>query len=181
MKAWAGWLGATLLLSAAPVAATVYEIGTDGAVVVMDMPVLPDPPPIYRRPKSATRSSFAPTVEAAAARYALSTALIDAIARTESAYRPHAVSSRQAMGIMQLMPKTAAALGVDARDPTANIHGGSAYVRQLLDRFDGDIIRTIAAYNAGPGAVERAHGVPRYPETVRYVAQVLDLLAQGAQ
>lgn len=82
---------------------------------------------------------------------------------------------------MQLMPKTAAELNVDRFDGYDNIRGGTAYLRTLLNRFNGDIVRTIAAYNAGPGAVDRAGGVPRYPETIAYVNRVLDRLADAAQ
>ena len=82
---------------------------------------------------------------------------------------------------MQLMPGTARELGVDPRDPAANIRGGTAYIRKLLNRFDGDLVRTIAAYNAGPNAVIKAGGVPRYRETQAYVASVMNRLAASAQ
>ena len=75
------------------------------------------------------------------------------------------------------MPRTARDLGVDPHDPAANLQGGAAYLRVLLDRFDGDLVKAIAAYNAGPGAIDRHRGVPPYPETRRYVAAVLARLA----
>ena len=78
---------------------------------------------------------------------------------------------------MQLMPDTAAALGVDASDATQNVHGGAAYLRQMLDQFDGNIELALAAYNAGPEAVRRYGGVPPYRETQDYVAAVLGYLA----
>ena len=85
------------------------------------------------------------------------------------------------MGVMQLMPATAQSLGVDAAAPDQNIRGGTAYVRQLLNHFDGDLVRTVAAYNAGPAAVARAGGVPGYRETRAYVAAVMDRLAGAAR
>jgi soluble lytic murein transglycosylase-like protein len=82
---------------------------------------------------------------------------------------------------MQLMPATAQKLQVNARDLSGNIDGGAAYLARMLDRFDGDIIKTLAAYNAGPEAVERYHGVPPYPETQAYVSAVLNRLADNAE
>ena len=168
----------------APAAAAVYEVGDDGSVERLDRPVV-IAPPIHARsrtpPAAARAGSFAPLVDAAAGRYALSPALVDAIAHVESRYDPAAVSMAHAGGIMQLMPATARGLGVaDRRDPAENIRGGTAYLRQLLDRFDGDLVRTIAAYNAGPAAVVRASGIPSYPETVSYVTRVLDRMADAA-
>lgn len=123
-------------------------------------------------------AAYRPAIEAAAARYDLSPAFLDAVVRAESGYAPDAVSPAGAIGLMQLMPGTARDLGVDPRDPRQNILGGAAYLRQLLDRFDGDIDRALAAYNAGPGAVERHAGVPPYRETRAYVAANLDRLAR---
>jgi soluble lytic murein transglycosylase-like protein len=122
-------------------------------------------------------AAYRSAIEAAAARYGLSPAFLDAVARAESGYDPDAVSPAGAIGVMQLMPATARDLGVDPRDPGQNILGGAAYLRRLLDRFDGDIDRTLAAYNAGPGAVDRHAGVPPYRETRAYVAANLDRLA----
>jgi soluble lytic murein transglycosylase-like protein len=80
---------------------------------------------------------------------------------------------------MQLMPATARGLGVsDIRDPWQNLAGGTKYLRQLLDRFDGDVTKAIAGYNAGPGAVQQHGGVPPYAETRTYVARVLDYAAE---
>lgn len=170
---------------AAPVSAAVYEVGDDGSVERLDaVPAVAQAPlRVTVRPSAsatARAAAYAPMVAAAADRYALSPALIDAIAHTESRYNPAAVSPKRAAGIMQLMPGTARDLGVDSRDPAANIRGGTAYLRQLLNMFDGDVVRTIAAYNAGPGAVRRAGGIPAYRETVSYVATVLDRMADAA-
>lgn len=122
-------------------------------------------------------AAYRTAIAAAAARYDLSPAFLDAVARAESGYNPAAVSPAGAIGVMQLMPQTARALGVDPRDPEQNILGGAAYLRLLLDRFGGDIDKALAAYNAGPGSVERYAGVPPYRETRAYVAANLDRLA----
>ncbi len=100
--------------------------------------------------------------------------LITAVIANESGFNANATSKVGAQGLMQLMPATARALGVsDPFDPTQNVAGGTRYLRGLLDRFHGDTKLAIAAYNAGPGAVEKYGGVPPYPETQNYVQNVL--------
>ncbi len=174
-----------LALFAGPAAAAVFDVGDDGTVSRLDTPVAPAvaarAPHQGNAALAARAQSFRPAVEAAAQHYAVSPSLIDAIARVESRYQAAAVSRARAAGIMQLMPATAQAMGVDRTDPAANIRGGTAYLRLLLNRFDGDVVRTVAAYNAGPTAVVRAGGVPRIPETVAYVTAVMDQLAAAAQ
>ena len=170
-------------VAAAPAAAAVYEIGDDGAVERLDAAPAPKPPrPNFRysHGTSVAAQTYRPYVAAASARYEVSPALVDAIAHTESRYNQSAVSRAGASGVMQLMPGTARDLGVDRNNAEANISGGTAYLRLLLNRFDGDVVRTIAAYNAGPGAVAKAGGVPRIPETVAYVSAVLNRLADAA-
>jgi len=99
--------------------------------------------------------------------------LVRAVIRVESDFHPHAVSSAGAEGLMQLMPKTAKSLGVqDSFDPSQNIRGGTQYLRKLANQFNGDARLTLAAYHAGPGAVERAGNIP-YKATERYVRKVL--------
>ena len=116
-----------------------------------------------------------PLILSAAERYGLSPALIKAIVLAESGMNPNAKSSAGAMGLMQLMPGTAAGLGVDDPwDPEQNIDGGSRYIRQQLDTF-GDTRRAVAAYHAGPGNVTRHGGIPPFEATQIYVARVLDL------
>lgn len=99
--------------------------------------------------------------------------LVAAVARRESAFNARAVSSKGAGGVMQLMPATASYLGVrDVFDARQNIFGGTRYLRTLLDTFNGDLDLTLAAYNAGPGAVQKHKGIPPYRETRAYVIAV---------
>ena len=117
----------------------------------------------------------------AAAFASLSPDLVEAVAWRESRGRHGLTSRRGAVGEMQLMPGTARALRVDAADARQNYRGGAAYLGLLLKRYDGDLERALAAYNAGPGAVDRHHGVPPYRETQAYVAAVMDRLSRRAE
>lgn len=124
-------------------------------------------------PTSFRRAAFLPHVLAAEARFSLPAGLLDALVWTESRYNPVAVSKAGAAGLGQLMPGTASDLGVTNRfDPKANLMGAGRYLRQMLDRF-GAVHLALAAYNAGPGAVERTGGIPRNGETPGYVNEVL--------
>lgn len=125
-------------------------------------------------------AAYHDAVQSAAQRYALSPWLLDAVARSESGYRADAVSGAGAIGIMQLMPGTARELDVDPADPTQNILGGAAYLRRMLDAFDGNLDLALAAYNAGSGSVQRHGGVPPFRETRDYVQRNLDRLAFAA-
>lgn len=112
----------------------------------------------------------------ASRKYGVDPKLMDAVARTESNYAPNAVSSAGAVGVMQLMPDTASSLGVtDIYNPRDNIEGGVKYMKQMLNAFDGNVTKAVAAYNAGPQAVKDYNGVPPYAETKNYVQKVLDL------
>jgi soluble lytic murein transglycosylase-like protein len=117
---------------------------------------------------------YAADIQEIARQYGVSPALIEAVARTESRFDPAAVSPKGAGGLMQLMPATAAALGVvDRFDPRESIRGGVRHLRYLLDRYQGRVVLALAAYNAGEGAVDAHRGVPPYPETQQYVHRVL--------
>jgi soluble lytic murein transglycosylase-like protein len=112
---------------------------------------------------------------AAARRHGLDPELVIAVAAVESGFRPEAVSPKGAQGLMQLMPRTAEALGVEnAFDPAQNLDGGARHLGQLLTLYGGDLAKALAAYNAGEGAVHRHGGVPPYRETRAYVRKVLD-------
>lgn len=125
--------------------------------------------------------AYAATVRQLSARYDLSPALIEAVVWQESRWRANARSQVGARGLAQLMPATAQSLGVNPDDPLANLEGGARYLRLLLDRFDGDIEKALAAYNAGPGRVERAGGIPRIRETQTYVTAVMGRLSDHAR
>ena len=114
-------------------------------------------------------------IEAAARKYKVDPKLVAAVAEVESNGNQDAVSSVGAIGVMQLMPDTAASLGVDPYNKQQNIEGGAKYLRQMLDTFGGDTKMAVAAYNAGPGAVKDYGGVPPYKETQNYVNKVLDI------
>jgi soluble lytic murein transglycosylase-like protein len=112
-------------------------------------------------------------VQEAAQRHKVDPALVKAVISTESDWNPRAVSRKGAEGLMQLIPETAERFGVgNPMDPAQNVEGGTTYLRWLLDRYNGDLRKTLAAYNAGEGAVDQSRGVPRYRETQQYVQKV---------
>ena len=117
-----------------------------------------------------------PLIEVHARAQSLDPKLVKAVIQVESGYNAAALSNKGAIGLMQLMPGTARLLDVlDPYDPVQNLRGGVTYLRQLLDRFSGQVEYAVAAYNAGPGAVTRHGGIPPYPETREYVRRVLSL------
>lgn len=123
-----------------------------------------------------TSPPYAEEVTAAAGRYGIPAPLIHAVIRVESGYNPRAVSRRGAQGLMQLMPETAALLGVrDSFNPHQNIDAGSRHLRGLMQRFGNDLPLVLAAYNAGEQAVLTHRGVPPYQETRQYVSRVIGL------
>lgn len=130
-------------------------------------------------PATTGASPFAADIQAAAARHGVDPALLTGLIRAESNFDPDATSPAGAQGLTQLMPATAAGLGVtNPLDPAQAIEGGARYLRQQLDRFGGDPSKALAAYNAGPGAVERFGGIPPYEETQNYVRKVLGHAAE---
>ena len=122
---------------------------------------------------------FGAEITAAAKKHGIDPALLAGLVKQESGFNPNAGSPAGARGLAQLMPGTAAGLGVtDVLDPAQNLDGGAKYLRQQLDAFGGDVTRALAAYNAGPGAVQRHGGVPPYAETQNYVRIVQANAAQ---
>jgi soluble lytic murein transglycosylase-like protein len=122
----------------------------------------------------AGRDSFRPAINAAAERYRLDPALIEAVIQVESNFDPNAVSKAGATGLMQLMAPTASHYQVNNRfNPYENIRGGVAHLRDLMDRYDERLPLVLAAYNAGSTAVTKYRGIPPYPETRRYIQKVM--------
>lgn len=116
---------------------------------------------------------FNPMIQKASRKHNLDPALIKAVIMAESSYNPRAVSPMGAVGLMQLMPQTAESLGVqNSFNPEQNIHGGTKYLRNLIDRLDGDVTLALAAYNAGLSHVLRYNGIPPFKDTERYVDKV---------
>lgn len=133
-----------------------------------------------RTGQTVTRDEMREMARDAAERHQVDPALVHAIITAESDWNPSAISNKGAQGLMQLMPSTANELGVrDAFDPRQNIEGGVKHLRGLLERYDGDLDRTLAAYNAGGGAVDRSGGVPNYRETRNYVQKIQDAYFQS--
>jgi hypothetical protein len=159
-------------------------IERDGTLYVSNVAPSPPGPPAVAAPLAAptvpdrhvggaAASSYQPLIREIAARHAVPAKLVEAVIRVESGFDPRAVSHRGAQGLMQLMPATAAQLGVrDVFDARQSIDGGVRHLRQLLDRY-GDVRLALAAYNAGEKAVESHGGVPPITETRAYVDQVL--------
>ena len=191
---------------AVPAHADVIEIGSDGAKWVAGGPVtnaptagaipapianevsqaiiIPDRVPTAVSPVMIAEvqavgvpHAYAGTVAEVCTRYDLSPALVEALVWQESRWRHRSVSPKGARGLAQLMPATARYLGVNPDDPHANLEGGARYLRMQLNRFGGDLEKALAAYNAGPGRVERANGIPRIRETQNYVRSIMGRLA----
>ena len=138
----------------------------------------------YRTPKRAAKGQrkISDLVRALAPKYSLDPKLVLAVIEAESNFNPKALSPKQAQGLMQLIPATAQRFGVkDPWDPEQNLHGGMAYLRWLLDHFEGDVKLALAGYNAGEKAVERHGGIPPYAETQAYVTRIVRRLGAKEQ
>jgi soluble lytic murein transglycosylase-like protein len=146
----------------------------DGAVP----PVAAPPPPAAAEPPR--QPSPGELADAAADRYGLPRKLVRSVIANESGFQAGAVSPKGAIGLMQLLPSTAQELGADPRDPAQNVDAGTRYLRDLLLRYDGLLWHALAAYNAGPGAVDRHNRVPPYPETVNYIKRIDRDMRNGA-
>ena len=169
------------LADVSPLAADIYVYRDNrGIVHFTNAPTKP----VYRpflllrrymgRLRGKETARFDQLIAATCQRYGVEFALVKAVIKAESAFDPSALSPAGARGLMQLMPATAAQHGVDnTHNPQSNIEGGVRHLRLLLNRFRGNLPLTLAAYNAGPEAVDRYHGVPPYAETRTYVQRVL--------
>jgi soluble lytic murein transglycosylase-like protein len=125
-------------------------------------------------PKFGSAPALNEVVNSASAAYHLDPDLVNSVIHAESGFNPRAVSPKGARGLMQLMPSTASQLGVhDAFDPETNVEGGSRYLRELLEHYNFDLVKALAAYNAGPERVEQYQGVPPFRETRAYVARIV--------
>jgi soluble lytic murein transglycosylase-like protein len=141
-------------------------------------PAPPEPAQAPAPVEAAVAPAPAPTLspwelaDAAADKYGLPRILVRSVMAAESGFQADAVSPKGALGLMQLMPQTAVDLGADPRDPAQNVDAGVRYLRDLLNKYDGGLWRALAAYNAGPGAVDKYHGVPPYRETIDYIKRI---------
>jgi soluble lytic murein transglycosylase-like protein len=190
-------LAAVFALTLAPqiARADVLEIGDDGSVIVHAGPgvtaandrttLIGDALPVAA---SARRSSghavpspaMRDAIQSASSSYEISPSLVAAVARQESAFNPSAVSPKGARGVMQLMPETQGKWCRGACTPGQNVAAGTAYLKSLLTRYHGDIALALAAYNAGPAAVDRFGGIPPYRETTAYLDDIFANLSTSA-
>ncbi len=146
-----------------------FEPEAETAAATVPADAVPDPPAA-----PAARAALTPMdlADAAADKYGLPRKLVRSVMAAESAFQTTAVSPKGAIGLMQLMPGTAKMLGADPTDPAQNVDAGTRYLRDLLEKYNGGLWRALAAYNAGPGAVDRYHWVPPYRETINYVKRI---------
>jgi soluble lytic murein transglycosylase-like protein len=134
----------------------------------------PAPEPVVAPAPATVPAVLSPTelADAAADKYGLPRSLVRSVMAAESGFQPGVVSPKGAIGLMQLMPQTAQELGVDPHDPAQNVDAGVRYLRDLLNRYEGGLWRALAAYNAGPGAVDKYGRVPPYRETIDYINRI---------
>jgi soluble lytic murein transglycosylase-like protein len=177
--------GFSILHQRRQIIGTVTRLYIDGDQSFVDIPTaeidhfetLPDPPALRSDPPAAVAAQpfdLTQAVKDASGAYKLDPDLVTSVIRAESGFNVRAVSPKGAQGLMQLMPQTASQLGVhNAFDPQANVEAGTRYLRSLLERYNFDLVKALAAYNAGPQRVEQYNGVPPYYETKAYVARIV--------
>lgn len=161
-----------------PVAAVVAEASADGGISGGLLDGEPHPLSLTQVAAAAGPERWHGRVAELAAKYDISPALLEAVVWQESRWNPSALSPVGARGLAQLMPGTARAMGVNPDDPHANLEGGARYLRLQLDAFGGDLEKALAAYNAGPGRVVRAGGIPAIRETRVYVSSIMARLSE---
>lgn len=160
------------------------EVGVETVALIEQEEFVPPPPSPLPPPQPLTQSAPLPTLEPrqlldhAAARYGLPPEFLHSVARIESGFQLGAISPKGAIGLMQLMPGTAAQLNADPHDPLQNVDAGARHLRDLLIQYQGSTHRALAAYNAGTGAVRKYQGVPPFPETRNYIEKVLKTYQQ---
>jgi soluble lytic murein transglycosylase-like protein len=146
-----------------------------------EQPVESTPIPNFVRGKSFSPQEIDAAIDQAASRHNVDPNLVRAVIKVESNFNPNAVSRKGAMGLMQLMPQTARQLNVaNPFDPQQNVDAGVRHLKQLMESYGGDVKLTLAAYNAGPGAVARSAGVPHFAETRNYVKRITQLYYGGS-
>ena len=149
-----------------------YEKDEQVAAPVAPSIAIPAAPALPAEVAVSPALSAGELADRAADKYGLPRDLVRSVMAAESGFHPLAVSPKGAIGLMQLMPGTAADLGVNPYDPAQNVDAGARYLRDLLSKYDGGLRHALAAYNAGPAAVDRYNGVPPYRETVNYVVRI---------
>lgn len=185
---------AAVVLTPGPANADIYKKQLpDGTLCFTNCPIGDDWDVYYREKKSKSyrfprrpaydpsrRTQYDDLIRQIALNHGVDPDVVKGIIHVESQYNPQALSSKGAMGLMQLMPETAYLLGVrDPWDPLENITGGTKYISYLLKKYNGDLTKALAAYNAGPAVVDTYHGIPPYQETQDYVRSVLGILNGG--
>ncbi len=173
----ARWIAGGLPAAAPAISSTSAAVNVDGEMI--DVPEEAVANPVRHAAQVPER--YAAKIAELARRFDLSPSLLEAVVWQESRWRENAVSHAGARGLAQLMPGTARYLGVDPDDPLQNLEGGARYLREQLDRFDGDLEKALAAYNAGPGRVIKAGGIPNIRETRQYVAAIMGRLASHSR